>query len=287
MSFAQTVALGALAGLTIFLGLPVGRMQLLGSRARVALAMFAVGVLAFIFVDVLSNGLSIVDGALAAFKHHHESFLYVLWLVILLAAGFGAGSAGLATIQRRLRPLGARRPSIAGGANVAAVAGVDPDTVSVELEAAQRRALRTGLTIAAAIGVHNFAEGLAIGVSARAGAISLATVLIVGFALHNATEGFGIVGPLGDVRPSWRWLGLAGLIGGGPTFLGSIVGYEVTSHALELAFYAMAGGAILFVIGEVWNGMRRFGYRELELAMLTAGFVVGVLTELVVLYGGG
>ena len=59
-----------------------------------------------------------------------------------------------------------------------------------------------GLTIAAAIGVHNFAEGLAIGVSARAGAISLATVLIIGFALHNATEGFGIVGPLGDVTPS-------------------------------------------------------------------------------------
>jgi zinc transporter, ZIP family len=262
-------------------------MQLLGSRARVALAMFAVGVLAFIFVDVLANGLSILNGALAAFKHHHESFAYVLWLVILLAAGFGAGSAGLATLQRRLRPLGARRPSIAGGANVAAVAEVEPDTVAVELEAARRRALRTGLTIAAAIGVHNFAEGLAIGVSARAGAISLATVLIVGFALHNATEGFGIVGPLGDVRPSWRWLGVAGLIGGGPTFLGSIVGYEVTSHALELAFYALAGGAILFVIGEVWNGMRRFGYRELELAMLTAGFVVGVLTDLVVRYGGG
>ena len=287
MSFAQTVALGALAGLTIFLGLPVGRMQLLSSRARVALAMFAVGVLAFIFVDVLANGLTIVNDALAAFKHHHESFAYVVWLVILLAAGFGAGSAGLATIQRRLRPLGARRPSIAGGANVAAVAEVDPDHAAVELEAAQRRALRTGLTIAAAIGVHNFAEGLAIGVSARAGAISLATVLIVGFALHNATEGFGIVGPLGDVKPSWRWLGLAGLIGGGPTFLGSIVGYEVTSHALELAFYALAGGAILFVIGEVWNGMRRFGYRELELAMLTAGFVVGVLTDLVIRYGGG
>ena len=55
MSFGQTVALGALAGLTIYLGLPAGRLQLLGSRARVALAMFAVGVLAFIFVDVLSN----------------------------------------------------------------------------------------------------------------------------------------------------------------------------------------------------------------------------------------
>jgi ZIP family zinc transporter len=285
MSFAQTVLLGALAGFTIYLGLPVGRMQLLSARSRVALAMFAVGILSFILVDVLSSGLGIVNTALQGVKHHHESFLYLAWLVVLLGAGFGAGSAGLASVQRRMRPLGARRPPIAGGADVA-LAGIDANLVADEMEAKRRTALRTGLTIAAAIGVHNFAEGLAIGVSARAGAISLATVLIIGFALHNATEGFGIVGPLGDVRPSWKWLGLVGLIGGGPTFLGSIVGYEVTSHALEVAFYAVAGGAILFVIGEVWNGMRRFGYRELELLMLSAGFMVGVLTDLIVAYGG-
>ena len=286
MSLAQTVLLGALAGSTIFLGLPVGRMRLLGSRSRVAMAMFAVGVLAFIFVDVLSNGLGIVHTALQAYKHGNASLGYVVWLAVLLGGGFAAGSAGLAFVQRRMSPIGNRRPPIAGGAGVA-VAGVESEAMAFDLEAARRSALRTGLTIAAAIGVHNFAEGLAIGVSARAGAISLATVLIIGFALHNATEGFGIVGPLGDIRPSWKWLGLAGLIGGGPTFLGSLVGYGVTSHALELAFYAMAGGAILFVIGEVWNGMRRFGYRELELMMLTAGFVVGVITDLVVAYGGG
>jgi ZIP family zinc transporter len=124
-------------------------------------------------------------------------------------------------------------------------------------------------------------------VSARAGAISLATVLIVGFGLHNATEGFGIVGPLGDVTPSWSWLGLVGLIGGGPTFLGTLVGYNVTSHPLELTFSALAAGAILYVIGEVWQAMRRHGHRELGLLMLTAGFMVGVITDLVVSYGGG
>jgi zinc transporter, ZIP family len=287
VSFGQTVVLGALAGFTIYLGLPVGRLHLLSPRTRVALAMFSVGILAFIFVDVLSNGLSILDDAVKSYKKGDESLVYTVWLVILLAAGFGAGSAGLAAIQRRLSPVRGRRPPIAGGAPSAAAAAIEPEVAAFDLDAARRRALHTGLMIAAAIGVHNFAEGLAIGVSARAGAISLATVLIIGFALHNATEGFGIVGPLGDVRPSWKWLAVAGLIGGGPTFIGSIVGYEVTSHALELAFYATAGGAILFVIGEVWNGMRRFGYRELELAMLTAGFIVGVVTDLIVAYGGG
>jgi ZIP family zinc transporter len=287
MSFAETVALGALAGFTIYLGLPIGRLQLLGRRSRVAMAMFAVGVLAFIFVDVMSHGITILNDALNAAKHHHRSAGYVVWLAVLLGLGFTAGSAGLAMVERRLRPLGARQPQIAGGAGTATLTGSEADQLAAELEAARRRALRTGLTIAAAIGVHNFAEGLAIGVSARTGAIGLATVLIIGFALHNATEGFGIVGPLGDVRPSWAWLGLAGLIGGGPTFLGSIVGYSVSSDPLELCFYAVAGGAILYVIGEVWNGMRRYGHRELGLMMLSAGFLVGVVTDLIVTLGGG
>jgi ZIP family zinc transporter len=287
MSFGQTVALGALAGFTIFIGLPVGRLQLLGSRARVALAMFAVGVLSFIFVDVLSNAGTILTTTLNGVKHHNGSVPYMVWLVVLLAAGFAAGSAGLAMLEQRLRPLGARTPPIAGGADATAVAPSEAEALALELDSARRRALHRGLTIAAAIGVHNFAEGLAIGVAARAGAISLATVLIIGFALHNATEGFGIVGPLGDVRPSWGWLGMVGLLAGGPTFLGSMVGYAVTSHALELVFYAVAGGAILYVIGEVWNAMRRLGHRELGLMMLTAGFTLGVITDLVVKYGGG
>jgi ZIP family zinc transporter len=287
VSFAETAGLGALSGLTIFIGLPAGRLQLLGTRARVALAMFSVGILAFIFVDVLSSGLGIVHTALDNVKHHNGSVPYLVLLVVLLAGGFLAGSSGLAAIERRLRPVAPRRPPIAGGSSAAAVTPTEAEALELDLDAARRRSLRTGLTIAGAIGVHNFAEGLAIGVSARAGAISLATVLIIGFAMHNATEGFGIVGPLGGVRPTWGWLGLAGLIGGGPTLLGTLVGYAVTSHPLELVFYAAAGGAIMYVIGEIWTAMRRYGYRELGLLMLSAGFLLGVVTDLVVTYGGG
>jgi ZIP family zinc transporter len=226
-----------------------------------------------------------VNSALHAVKHGDGSLAHLVLLVALLGGGFIAGSAGLAVIERRLRPLGLSKPPIAGGSAAEAVT-VEAATLVRERDDARRRALRTGLVIAAAIGIHNFAEGLAIGVSARSGAISLATVLIIGFALHNATEGFGIVGPLGDVKPSWRWLGLAGLIGGSPTFIGSLVGFGVTSQPLELAFYAVAGGAILYVIGEVWTGVRRLGYREIGLMMLSAGFLVGVITDLLVVYGG-
>jgi ZIP family zinc transporter len=280
LSFGETVLLGALAGFTIYLSLPLGRLDLLSPRVRVGLAMFAVGVLAFLFVDVFEHAFEIVEEAVEKFRDGSEGVGEAIGLTALLGAGFAAGTAGLGMVERRLRSK--TRPPIAGGSTELTV----EDAARVEHEA-RARALRTGMTIAAAIGLHNFAEGLAIGVSASTGEISLATVLIIGFALHNATEGFGIVGPLGNVRPTWGWLALAGLVGGGPTFLGSIVGYNVTSEPLELLFYAVAGGAILYVIGEVWNGMRRYGHRELGLWLLTLGFLAGIATDLVVAYGGG
>ena len=285
MSFGETVLLGALAGFTIYLGLPFGRLQVLSDRARVGLSMFAVGVLAFLFVDVFEHGFEIVEEAVTAYKSGDEGIGQAIGFAAILGIGFAAGTVGLSMIER-FRPKGPTRPPIAGG-SVDVLTAEDAARLGRETDEARKRALQTGMTIAAAIGLHNFAEGLAIGVSASAGEIGLATVLIVGFALHNATEGFGIVGPLGPVRPSWRWLGLAGLIGGGPTFVGAMVGYNVTSEPLELAFYSLAGGAILFVIGEVWNAMRRFGYRQLGLSLLTAGFMVGIITDLVVVYGGG
>ena len=285
MSFAETVLLGALAGFTIYLGLPFGRLQIMGDRARVGLAMFAVGVLAFLFVDIFEHALGILEGPVEALGDGNGSLGEAIGYLALVAGGFAAGTAGLATIERWMRPKRPAQP-MAGGA-VDSLTVEEAERMGAKVGPAERRALQVAMTIAAAIGLHNFAEGLAIGVSASTGEIALATVLIIGFALHNATEGFGIVGPLGGVRPSWGWLALAGLVGGGPVFLGAIVGYNVTSEPLELAFYGLSGGAILYVIGEVWNGMRRYGHRELGLWLLSAGFLVGIATDLIVVYGGG
>ena len=282
MSFAETGLLGAIAGFTIFLGLPVGRLGRVDDRARVALAMFSVGILAFIFVDVTGHGQAIVDNALTSYKRHDTSLAHVVGLFALLAVGFTAGTGGISAIERYLRRRTVAPPMAGGEAAATLSAG---ELARYELDA-RRVALRSGMTIAFAIGLHNFAEGLAIGVSAKTGAIGLATVLIIGFGLHNATEGFGIVGPLGGVRPSWKWLLAAGLVGGGPTFVGTIVGYQVHSDPLELCFYALAGGAILYVIGEIWTAVRRYGYRTLGLYFLAFGFLIGVATDLIVTYGG-
>ena len=289
MGFAETVGLGAIAGFTIYLGLPVGRGMRGGDRLRVALAMLSAGILAFIFMDVTSHAEAIVSGALQSFKHGTGGFWRALWLFVLLAAGFTAGTAGLSAIEHAVRRrTAAAAPPIAGASQeAAAVVGQQPAVAhSVPAVDPRRRALQSGMTIALAIGLHNFAEGLAIGVSAQTGAIGLAAVLIIGFGVHNATEGFAIVGPLGGVRPSWKWLATAGLVAGGPTFIGTAVGYQVNSQALQLCFYALAGGAILFVIGEIWAGVRRYGYRTLGLYMIAAGFLLGVATDLVVSYAG-
>jgi ZIP family zinc transporter len=248
--------------------------------------MFSVGILAFIFMDVASHAEGILSGWLTAYKHHHAAIGHVIWLFALMAVAFLAGTGGLASAQMWLQRRVRRLPPVAGAAEPSAAALPAPSP-SLEAARAHKRALQTGMTIAAAIGLHNFAEGLAIGVSARTGAIALATLLIIGFGLHNATEGFGIVGPLAGTRPSWRWLGAAGLVAGGPTFLGSLVGYQVHSDFLELAFYALAAGAIIYVIGEIWVGMRRYGYRVLGLYLLALGFLAGVATDLIVSYGGG
>jgi ZIP family zinc transporter len=256
LSFAETAALGAIAGFTIFIGLPVGRVKRVDDRLRVALAMLSVGILAFIFMDVTSHGQEIVSARLDAFKGHHGSFGEVLGMFALLAAGFTLGTAGISAIERRLRPRRPSLPPVAGGDGAAVLSARELAAYDAQAAGARRQALQTGMTIAVAIGLHNFAEGLAIGVSAQAGEVALATVLVVGFGLHNATEGFGIVGPLGSTQPSWRWLGVAGLVGGAPTFLGAMVGYQVHSEALELF-------------------------------MVAAGFLAGVATDLIVSYGGG
>src|SRR5207247_8288226 len=143
------------------------------------------------------------------------------------------------------------------------------------------------LLIATGIGLHNFAEGLAIGQAGATGEIGLALVLIIGFGLHNATEGFGIVAPMSGERASWRFLGLLGLIGGGPTFLGTVVGQAWTSEALSVAFLALAAGSILYVVLELVNVNRQFGHKALVTWGVFAGLSLGFATDFVLEAVGG
>jgi zinc transporter, ZIP family len=280
----RTAILGAIAGFTIFFGLPVGRLEGLGERTRAFLSVLAAGILLFIFWDVLDAAHGILESGLLMAKAGQGWGTFAA-RALMGALGILAGGLGLAWVEHQMHVRRTRAPMAGGSVDAVAVAG---SVSSQELaKIAERASLTLGMLIAVAIGLHNFSEGLAIGVSARAGEVALATTLIIGFALHNATEGFGIVGPLGSVRPSWRWLFIAGLVGGGPTFAGTLVGYRVTSPALEISFYTLAAGAILYVVGQLWSSAnRRLGSR-LVLLGLTLGFILGLASDLVITYGGG
>jgi ZIP family zinc transporter len=151
------------------------------------------------------------------------------------------------------------------------------------------------MLIAVGIGLHNFSEGLAIGQSSAAGAYRFFLVLVIGFGLHNITEGFGISGPLIGQRPAWRFLLLLGVVGGGPTFAGTLLGYGVTSlggsslssQALSVLFLGLAAGAIVYVIGELQHVNRKIGSHSMGMLGLLAGFLAGFGTDLFVKSVGG
>jgi ZIP family zinc transporter len=276
MSTTQTLVLGAIAGLTIYLGLPMGRMRNLPRRVGVALNAIATGILIFLFWDVVSHGVEPVESHLEA--HNWGAFL---GYASLLCIGFAAGMMGLVYYDGWLK---GKRATPLVGPGAAAVDEFRARSWFEGLTPGRRLAL----LIATGIGLHNFGEGLAIGQSAAAGELSLALVLIIGFGLHNATEGFGIIGPMSNEaeRPSWAFLGLMGLIGGGPTFIGTVVGQAWVSPALAVAFFAIAGGSILYVVIQLLEVCRRSAMPRLIGWMLLVGLLLGFGTDWVLVAAG-
>jgi ZIP family zinc transporter len=258
MSLLQTVLLGAIAGFTIYLGLPVGRIKGITQKTRSFLSMTSAGILLFLFFDIFGQIAEPIKGSLKPANFTEFS----LFLAIFIG-GLGMGLLGLVLFERRF---------------INFQTDVNTQTLSPT---------RLSLLIASGIGLHNFSEGLAIGQSAGRGQIAFAAILLIGFGLHNATEGFGIVGPLlGKEQPSWGFLGLVGLIGGGPTFLGTLVGYYFVSTAMSILFLSLAGGALLYIIGELFQANWRSVNKWQASWGLLAGFIFALLTDLVLVFAG-
>ena len=299
MPAAKIALLGAIAGFTIFLGLPIGRLRNPAPRVRALLNAVAIGILLFLVWDVLTHAWAPVDEALAA--HHYGP---ALGNGLILACGVAVGLLGLVYFDRWVAGRGHRTgppASVAAtspaGDTAMAVGRVTGDTTAAPtgdgaaLGSARPWASPAGqlaALIAAGIGLHNFAEGLAIGNSAASGEIALALLLVIGFGLHNATEGFGIVAPLAaaGTRPSWGYLGLLGLVGGGPTFLGTLVGQRFTNDLVSIAFLALAAGSILYVVIELLAVGRRMAAKDITTWGLLAGLLLGFATDAIVTAGG-
>jgi ZIP family zinc transporter len=272
MTSTQIAILGAVAGFTIFLGLPIGRLAAPSRALREFLNAAATGILVFLLWEVLSHVADPVEESLVEAVRGEGSWATFGLRAPIAVLGLGLGLIGLAYYERWMTARAGRR--------------FGPGAMAVDERPAGGRgavladpARRLALLIAVGIGVHNLAEGLAIGQSAAAGELSLAIVLIIGFGLHNATEGFGITAPLAGNRPTWGFLALLGLIGGGPTLIGTLIGQSFTNDTLYIANLAVAAGSILYVIVQLIIAAAKLGKTHLLYWGLFVGILLGYATD--------
>ncbi|MDQ0900516.1 ZIP family metal transporter [Paenibacillus sp. V4I7] len=143
--------------------------------------------------------------------------------------------------------------------------------------------------IATGIGLHNFGEGLAIGSAFAVGEAALGTFLIIGFTLHNITEGVGIAAPLLKDRPNWKTFVSLALIAGGPAIIGTWVGGFIFNDTLAALFFGIGAGAILQVIYVISKMILKESEKRnlspvswLNFGGLTAGILIMYVTALMV-----
>ena len=111
--------------------------------------------------------------------------------------------------------------------------------------------MRIAFLIAFSIGLHNLGEGLAVGAAFALGEAALGSFLVIGFTLHNVTEGIGIAAPVTKDRPSLKlFIGLC-LLAGLPAVVGAWIGGFAYSPLLATIFLGVGAGAIWQVIVEV------------------------------------
>jgi zinc transporter ZupT len=138
--------------------------------------------------------------------------------------------------------------------------------------------------IAISIGLHNLGEGMAVGASIRLGEAALGSFLVIGFTLHNITEGIGIGAPIARDRPGLlRLMGLT-LVAGGPAIIGVWVGSFAYSPLMAVIFLSIGAGAILQVVYEVSQLMITASKAEDESTVISWVNLTGVTAGLAIMY---
>ena len=133
-----------------------------------------------------------------------------------------------------------------------------------------------------AITIHNFPEGLAVGVSFGSGDVKTGLVVATAIGLQNMPEGLAVALPLfreGYSRSKALWFGtLTGLV----EPVGGLLGVALVSifHPILPWALAFAAGAMLFVVSdEIIPESHRKGFEREATFGLVAGFVIMMLLD--------
>ncbi len=144
-----------------------------------------------------------------------------------------------------------------------------------------KAALVWGYLIALGIGLHNLGEGLAIGSAYAIGEVALGSLLVIGFMVHNVTEGVAILAPLARlsslIKNFYIHLVLMGILAGGPTILGTLIGGYAYSPAFAVFFLAVGSGAIFDVAFDITHHMAKGRWISLFTLTNVSGFLAGLL----------
>jgi zinc transporter, ZIP family len=305
MDYYQLLILGSIAGFTIFLGLPLAVLQNTSLKKKGFLNAIAIGILVFLIVDVFSHAWEpTADSVKAVFAGKSPSIYEALFNILAMFGGLAIGLLGLVFYESRYmkqqNPSSFISNSKKDDGNMAIHDERQPDFTTIkdigvgnsgglkQQLVHETYAYKLSMMIAIGIGFHNFSEGLAIGQSFVSGAIGLALLLIIGFGSHNATEGFGIAGPLTGLskKPKIRFILLLGLIGGGPTFLGTVIGSLWISNVAYILFLSVAGGALVYVSMLMYNSGRKLATNNILMCGIFVGLCIGFVTDLIVTLGG-
>src|SRR3977135_2150433 len=135
MSHAAAAALGAIAGATIFIGLPVGRIRGISKAVQGILNAVATGVLLFLLWDILSHAAIPIETSLAATRHGDQGFPA---LILIFAAGVGIGLLGLVYFNARLFGRTKHAPPPAPSPSRPARSPAPPSTTSPRASASPR-----------------------------------------------------------------------------------------------------------------------------------------------------
>src|SRR6476620_7062051 len=100
MSLEKTLLLGFIAGVTILLGLPVGRLKRPAPQLRVLLNSIAVGILVFLLWDVFSAAWEPIDAALSDFHAGDGGLGTAIGYGLLFVGGLSVGLLSLVAYER-------------------------------------------------------------------------------------------------------------------------------------------------------------------------------------------